>query len=241
MVKYFYQKKYYRIDGEVYVKRYSRSFPLGEPVEKRDEAPTSNVSQASLSRAKSRVRLIAFSNPQLASLLTLTFRDCPSEEEAHCRFDLFRRKVARSYKGWQFLGTKELQKRGSIHFHLLVNFCPDMQLSPHNNKKFICGYWEYGFSDYSIIRGDDQWRTELYLLKYLGKDDQKLFKTYYVRSRNLSELKPVHYPNIEPIHPRAEHIFLTRISNKFVDRFDILEYTYSITTKHKGKEYAHKY
>lgn len=233
-MKYFYEKRYYRSDGEVYTKRYSRSFPLGKLTNTYTEPVGTNVSEASASRAKSRVRLLAFSNPDLEGLLTLTFRGIPTEEEASIAFANFRKKVSRSYKGFKFLGVRELQKRGSIHYHLLVNFCPGQSVSPNNPRKWISTLWQYGFSDYSPIVGDDKWQTELYLLKYLGKENQKLFKAHYVRSRNLLEIEPRHFDTKEPLHPLAKNIFATNISNNFVANFQILEYTYS-TTLNKGK------
>jgi len=228
---YFYQKSYFRPDGQVYVKRFSRSFPINQQVPHYDNPVGSNVREASISRAKSKVRLLAFCNPQFVGLLTLTFSDCPSEELAHSRFDLFRRQVARYYLAWQFLGVKEFQKRGSIHFHLLVNFCPAQVHRPlwDNPNQQQCDLWKYGISDYQVIKGDDAWRTELYLLKYLSKSKQKLFKTYYIRSRGLNTIEPRLYDTFEPMHPLAENIFLTHIGNDFVDSFEVLEYNYIIS------------
>jgi len=124
-VDYFYQKSFFRSDGCVYVKRYSRSFERGKVVPRYDEKVGTNVKEATLSRARSRVRLLAFSNPQLVGFLTLTFKDNITDEIiANHLFDLYRRRVAEFYKPikWQFLGVHEYQKRGAIHFHLLVNF-----------------------------------------------------------------------------------------------------------------------
>lgn len=235
-MRYFYEKRYRRRDGEVYVKRYSRSFPLDRPVEVTDEDRHSNVSEASASRARSKVKLLAFSNPQLVGLLTLTFSGTPTEEECVKRLDQFRRKVARHERGWQYLGVPELQKRGVLHFHLLVNFCPDMQPSPNNPRKRISAAWDWGFSDYEVIKGDNRWRTELYLLKYLGKEQTKLLSTYYVRSRGLNEVEPVYYNTREPLHPLAENVWSTRIkAKKGLEGFTITEYTYDITNISKNR------
>lgn len=238
MHNYFYEKRYYRPDGEVYVKRYSRSFEYGKKLELDyevmiPEARESNSSEASASRARSRVRILAFSNPDLIGLLTLTFRDCPTELEAQTRFKAYMRKVRKNYAGFKYLGVRELQARGSIHYHLLVNFCPFLAPSPNNPKKRISTEWHdtYGFSDYTLIKGDDKWRTELYLLKYLGKTKVKLFNDHYVRSRNLDEIAPRYHDARLPINVNYTHIFHTDISNKYVDSFQIVEYTYNITKK----------
>lgn len=239
-MSYFYEKRYRRRDGSTYVKRYSRSFNLGEGVERSDDDKHSNVAEASASRARSAVKLLAFSNPQLQGLLTLTFEGTPTEEECVRRLDQFRRKVARQVRGWQYLGVPELQKRGVLHFHLLVNFCPDMQPSPNNPRKRISGAWDWGWSDYEVIKGDDKWRTELYLLKYLGKEKTKLLSTHYVRSRGLNKIEPTYYNTREPLHPLAENVWKTHIKAKEgIEGFTITEYTYDITNIAKNRNYLY--
>lgn len=240
---YFYEKRYYRPDGEVYVKRYSRSFPLREEKELSEDSsrlPGSGslnpdgVISASISRARSRVRILAFSNPDLTGFLTLTQRDCPSEEESNRRFKVWIRKVSRHHEGFKYLGVKEYQKRGSIHWHLLVNFCPDGVLS-RKQGHLNCASWSYGFSDYSPLEGDDNFRLELYLLKYLTKGVERLFKSYYVRSRNLNEIIPHYLATQESIHPMAVNIFYRCISNKYVDNFEVFEYNYNVTKKYQRR------
>lgn len=227
----FYEKRYYRQDNEVFVISYSRSFPLREsknsaPSEKNPESATAEDS--ALSRARAKMKLLAFSNPELVGFLTLTQKDSPTEEEANRRFAIFRKRVSRIYDGWRFLGVKELQKRGSIHWHLLVNFCPGKTPSQKPGR-FNCKLWEYGFSDYAEIQADEKFRTELYLLKYMTKNHQKIFKSYYVRSRNLKELQPRYISTKEPLHPLAENIFYRAIKNPHVDNFLITEYTYNVS------------
>jgi hypothetical protein len=246
MRNYFYEKRYNRDDGITFARRYSRSFQYGkEPPDlepelydrgylERDTPPVDSDERAraslasSVSRARAKVRLLAFSNPSLVGLLTLTNYDIPSEDVARQRFDYYRRKVARDYPRWQFLGVKELQKRGSIHFHLLVNFCPDEVLRPlwDNPIQKQSASWKYGISDYQVIKGDDKFRTELYLLKYLTKGTEKLFTTYYVRSRNLTEIKPHYIKDRLPFPNHIQHFFTTTISNNYVENFEITEYTY---------------
>lgn len=234
--KYFYEKRYYRRhDGQVYAKRYSRSFEFGQaPESLESELPdgvgksASNAVEASISRARTRVRVLAFGNPTLIGLLTLTFSDIPDEDTAQSRFKNYQQKVRRSNPGWQFLGVKELQKRGSIHYHLLVNFCPGQVHKPLWNAPLQqqSELWEYGISDYRLISGDDKFRTELYLLKYLTKGVEKIFKSYYVRSRNLNEPQVVYIRDRLPFPQNAENLFTTVISNNHVEKFEITEYTY---------------
>lgn len=239
--EYFYEKRYKRKDGRTYVKRYSRSFPLGREVEQGQEDRKSNVAEASVSRARSKVRLLAFSNPDLLGFLTLTFRGVPTEEEAQECFKQFRDRVSKAgYKNFKFLGVKELQKRGSIHYHLLVNYCPGLTASPNNPGKLICPEWIYGFSDYDVLKGDDGFQVELYLLKYMTKLKTKLFKSYYVRSRNLDEIKPQYSPYREPIHPLAENIFSTMCGNKNMEFFLVQEYNYDIHTNKRRNANANQ-
>lgn len=262
MKGYFYEKTYSRRhDGKVFARRYSRSFEFGQddggnkskPRDlvgselvidagtKTDPRP-SNAIEASISRARTRVRVLAFANPTLVGLLTLTFTDIPSESIAQERFKLYQQKVRRHYPGWQFLGVKELQKRGSIHYHLLVNFCPGQVHKPLWNAPMQqqSELWEYGISDYRPIQGDDNFKVELYLLKYLTKNVQKLFKTYYVRSRNLEEPRVAYIRERRPYPPNAEGLFTTIIHNNYVDHFEITEYTYDRLNHKEESWHNHK-
>lgn len=251
MKKFFYEKHFIRSDGTVFVRQYSRSFEYGDDInpfsgeiiepeitleqldldfdsDDNDSDIENNFNSitSSISRARNKVKILAFSNPDLVGLLTLTNADCPSEDEALLRFKNFRETVKRAgYTDFKFLGVKELQKRGSIHWHLLVNYCPGETVSPHNVKKRICSLWKFGFSDYQLIKGDDKWRTELYLLKYMSKNHLKLFRQYYVRSRNLDLIEPVNSPISHPVPPQAENLWISEISNNFVDNFVITDYT----------------
>ena len=241
-MKYFYEKRFRRPDGTVFVKQYSRSFPLDVDISELPRTGQSNSKEASVSRAKSKLHLLAFHNPQLIGMLTLTFKENLDDEvEAQRRFDLFRRAVSRDYKSFQFLGVKEFQKRGAIHYHLLVNFCPGQIHSPlwDSPNQQQSSYWTEGISDFRLIQGDNTWRTELYLLKYLGKDKFKPFKQYYVRSRNLNRISdPVYFPSREPIHFLADQ---TTIFRQFIhtpgtlpfDSFSILTYTYNVKQFYK--------
>lgn len=234
--RYFYEKRYYRRhDNTVYARRYSRSFKFGQATEHIEpelsdgvDNSSSNSLEASISRARTRVRVLAFGNPQLNGLLTLTFSDIPSEAVAQQRFKLYQKKVRRHYSGWQFLGVKELQKRGSIHYHLLTNFCPAQVLKPLSNRPLQqqSALWDYGISDFRPISGDDRFRTELYLLKYLTKGVSKIFKSYYVRSRNLDEPIISYIQDRLPFPDNATDIFTTTISNNNVEKFEITEYCY---------------
>lgn len=230
--KYFYEKRYRRKDGTVLVKRFSRSFPLGAK-EVTDEPSankkTSNAREASLSRARSNVRLLSFCNPQLKGLLTLTFQDNVSDEDQAARaFKAYRDEVRQLYPGWQYLGVKEYQKRGAIHYHLLVNFCPEQVHWPLWNNPYQqqSKLWRFGISDYRLIKGDEKFSTELYLLKYLTKNKQRLFRQYYVRSRNLEKVEPVYYPTKEPMHPLAVNLFVENITVKDIVKFQVLTYNY---------------
>lgn len=253
MKKFFYEKHFIRSDGRVFVRQYSRSFEYGDDINpfsgeiiEPDTTPeqlelgfdpeeidddtknNSNSIASSISRARNKVKILAFSNPDLVGLLTLTNADCPSEDEALLRFKRFRESVKRAgYTDFKFLGVKELQKRGSIHWHLLVNYCPGESVSSNNSLKRVCSLWKFGFSDYQVINGDDKWRTELYLLKYMTKDHLKLFRQYYVRSRNLDLIEPVNSPFSHPIPPQAENVWVSEISNNFVDKFIVTDYTIS--------------
>lgn len=252
MRKYYYEKRYNRPDGKSLVRTFNRSFEYGDEfdyftgeikeknkklktpeqidldfdgITDDDNSKTSNSLISSMSRARNMIKVLAFSNPDLIGMLTLTNADCPTEDEALARFKVFQKKVKRAgFHDFKFLGVKEFQKRGSIHWHLLVNFCPGEAPSPNNKKKKISTLWTYGFSDFVLINGDDFWRTELYLLKYMTKDHLKLFRQYYVRSRNLNLIKPERVTRSSPVPPSASNIFTQTISNGFIDNFVVIDY-----------------
>jgi len=231
---YFYEKQYTRKDGTIYVKKFSRSFERGVKKEVDPDVEkvpgNSNSVEASASRARSTVRILAFSNPDLIGMLTLTNADIPTEEEAQKRFKVFLQKVKRrGYTDFKFLGVKELQKRGSIHWHLLVNYCPNEMPSPNNPNKFVTDLWDFGYSDYQVIKGDDLWRTELYLLKYMTKEHLKLFSQWYVRSRKLDQIQPEYFHYKRKVPKNASNVYVTHIENKNVDSFDVTEYTLGVT------------
>jgi len=243
---YFYTKKYFNPQNhEVFVKKYSRSFERGnEAPKKRTDGLKSNVTESSLSRAKSAIRLLSFYNPQLTGFLTLTNADCPSELEANRRFKLFVKKVRFHYgSSFQFIGVKEYQKRGSIHWHLMCNFCPGQILRPlwDNPYQQQCSLWDYGISDYQpydpLRNVDGNFSTQLYLFKYLTKNNQKLFTTHYVRSRNLNKpLQPQYLSHNYFSSPRnAKNVFLKTVnvivSGKPLVAMHVLEYNYSILSK----------
>ena len=54
-----------------------------------DTKNNSNSIASSISRARNKVKILAFSNSDLVGLLTLTNADCPSEDEALLRFKNF--------------------------------------------------------------------------------------------------------------------------------------------------------
>jgi len=273
---YYYEKRFRRDDGETFVKRYSRSYNFGakkQPVQFSSDSASASGGQesqdvstgtkqgnssalSSASRAISRLKYLAFCNPDLKIFLTLTQRENISDEGiASSRFDNFRRLVKLTYPDFQFkfIAVKEYQKRGSIHWHILTNFFPFVSVSPNNPKKLVCDLWEYGFTDVKVLKGDDSFRPELYLLKYFTKESQKLFKQKYSCSRNLVRIEPRYIFDRLPIHPLATNIFQfkkrlydniiyqhdfstkTDYILKSVAFFEVTEYYYNIKT-YKGED-----
>jgi len=239
--RYFYTVEYRRpADGAILGYSYSRSYPLAvqdsalPPAQQGGtDTWTSNAVDSAVSRAKKTVRLLAFANPNLNGFLTLTFRGTPDENRVQTEFDRWRRAVARKYgqKRFKFLGVKELQKRGIIHYHLLVNFCPDMvSLRP---GKFSSGSWTAGYSDFSLINGDENFDVSLYLLKYLAKNmHAHIFSQAYVRSRGLTNPIPRYYDFRRPI-PHYARLFHRSVGNGVVG-MEIMEYSYVVSMTQKG-------
>lgn len=132
---------------------------------------------------KSRVRLMRFMarlkmNGVRATFMTLTFKGYPSNAEAKRCLHAFMAVLSRSYPEASAVWRMEYQKRGSIHFHLLVFNLPFW------DWKEILSTWKR-ITHQSVARIDVQLiRTRkgvmYYVSKYIGKVDKKHGSTFFI-------------------------------------------------------------
>ena len=141
---------------------------------------------ARLAQTKIR-RLAALNFIHGAKFVTLTFSDNNEfdiSDPAVCYIYLlnFMRRLKRTVGLFHFICVPERQKRGAIHYHLIVDL-------PYIQKEKLATIWTHGFVD--IRKIDDPVRRAAYLAKYLTKDgnEYELKGRRYYTSRNLKKPK----------------------------------------------------
>jgi hypothetical protein len=147
-------------------------------------------------RTKSRVigavqRLVESNFNKDSIFLTLTFNDENNFDifnlkDCNYIFHNFIVKLRGVFNDMKYLAVPEFQKRGAVHYHLIIN-------RPYIDKKIIRKFWKYGFirvSDIYYLQGIGN-----YFTKYLTKnsDDERLFgKRSFFTSKNLRHPKKVY-------------------------------------------------
>lgn len=90
---------------------------------------------------------------------------CMDKARAWCK----RRRIA-----FRYVWVAELQKRGAIHYHVMVWLPEGVQMPKWDE----CGWWPHGFTKSERARN-----AVPYLLKYLSKDASKSFGTFPLGAR----------------------------------------------------------
>ncbi len=142
-------------------------------------------SEDSLRRARTELRRLINSNSDLTKFITLTHREnITNLDTAHRHFKIFIQRLRRYYKKFNFkyIAIIEFQKRGSIHYHILlnINYIP---------QEILASLWSYGFIKIKLVNNIKNMGA--YFSKYLFKDfrDPRLAgrKTFFC-SKNI--IKP---------------------------------------------------
>lgn len=123
-------------------------------------------------------------NNKYDKFLTLTFAENKTDiQECNILFKAFIRKLKNKYNSnLKYLGVIEFQKRGAVHYHVLLNI-------PYVSHKELQELWGNGFVFINAIEHVDN--IGAYILKYMTKDnkDKRLMgQKAYLASRNL--IKP---------------------------------------------------
>lgn len=123
-------------------------------------------------------------NNKYDKFLTLTFAENKTDiKECNLLFKAFIRKLKNKYnKNLKYLAVIEFQKRGAVHYHVLLN-------TPYVPQNELQDLWGNGFVFINAIEHVDN--IGAYILKYITKDnnDKRLMgQKAYLTSRNL--LKP---------------------------------------------------
>ncbi|MFA4942670.1 MAG: hypothetical protein WC564_03490 [Patescibacteria group bacterium] len=129
---------------------------------------------SSLRRTRSRITRLINSNQDMQTFITLTFRDNITDLfEANVIFKKFIQRLKRQFPKLKYLAVPEFQKRGAVHYHILVNI--DYL---ENNK--LSQIWDQGFVMINKIKHINN--LGMYISKYICKD---LFDVRYFGMRKV--------------------------------------------------------
>lgn len=152
------------------VKRVSKSTPLKADMM---PPPRSIITQFS---KKSRKRLLELFNRldvkgRRAVFVTLTFTGCPETQEAYKAFRRLMERWRRRYRTATGVWRKEEQKRGSIHYHLIMIDLPFIPQAELQDMWTACTREERSIVDIRLIRSHRELMS--YVSKYVAKTDKR--------------------------------------------------------------------
>lgn len=131
---------------------------------KQSEEYQLELRKRSLRRSRSKVKRLINANPDLTRFATLTFENNVEDlDVAHDEYgkfmDRLRYWAKKNNVDMKYLTVVEFQKRGAVHYHLLLNFYID--------KQKLGDIWGNGFVDIKKI--DDVGNRGNYMTKYMTK------------------------------------------------------------------------
>jgi len=136
----------------------------------------------SLRRTRSRIVRLIDSNPDLKVFITLTFADNITElKEANLVFNKFIKRLKRKTNNLKYIAVPEFQKRGAVHYHLLVNF--------EMRQQELSDLWQQGFVQINRVKHINH--LGLYISKYISKN---LFDIRYFGMRKILASKNLEQP-----------------------------------------------
>lgn len=149
-------------------------------------------------RRRDTIRRLAccnFSN-KYDKFLTLTFAENMTDiQECNVLFKAFIRKLKIKYvKNLKYLAVIEFQKRGAVHYHVLLNI-------PYIPQKDLQDLWGNGFVFINAIDHVDN--IGAYILKYITKNNNDLRlqgQKAYLTSRNLKHPESVLNHNLKDFY-----------------------------------------
>jgi hypothetical protein len=150
----------------------------------------------SLRRTRSKIVRLIDCNPDLNTFLTLTFKDNVCDlKRANLVFNKFIKRLKRQVPGLKYLAVPEFQKRGAVHYHVLVNF--EME-----NKR-LADIWGNGFVMINKVKHVN--RIGAYVAKYISKD---LFDLRYFGMRKIFSSRNLAKPIVVIIRSEIREFFL---------------------------------
>jgi len=186
----------YIYENNIIQKRKSRKVRRGKRIK------TLNFRNDHIRRKKSqflriiRCNLVGEENPAFVSL---TMFEIVSIGQAYRDFTVCMSRLRASYgQHFKYVAVPEFQKRGAVHFHMLVWGLSKELIQNERLSRNIQHHWQKGFVDCLITDGSP--KLSSYIGKYLSKtlmDKRLLGKKAYVCSRNLD--RPTILPFAEAV------------------------------------------
>jgi len=164
-------------------------------VPNRSKRPSKRTGLNAERTRKNFIRIVRsnFGGEELPSLLTLTMRDIVSLSVGYGCLTGFISNLRRvAGKGFRYVAVPEFQKRGAVHFHILVWGLPQILIENERGNRYLQNLWALGYVD--CVPTDGSPKLAGYLAKYMSKsmsDDRIAGQKAYVCSRNT--LRPVSY------------------------------------------------
>ncbi|MGL4567178.1 MAG: rolling circle replication-associated protein [Fusobacteriaceae bacterium] len=190
-----------------------------------DEKEKQRHRETAIARQRKVIRRLVNTNmTERSSFLTLTFAEnLIDETKAKLELKKFFMRLRYNYPELKhdYLAVWERQKRGAVHFHIILFDVPKIPL------KVLNKLWGHGFVKINKIKGIDN--VGAYVCKYLSKDldsDEKKSSRRYTTSRGLKE--PLIITNMNSVLDK-------KIAEAVGSNFDFLNYENSFETEHYGK------
>lgn len=159
------------------------------------------VRDFSLRRTRSKITRLIDSNEDLRTFITLTFADNITDlKEANIIFKKFILRLKYLYKDLKYLAIPEFQKRGAVHYHLLIN------IEYIDNAK-LADIWNQGFVMINKVKHINH--LGLYISKYISKN---LFDIRYFGMRKILSSRNLDKPIIIIIKQEINTFFKNSFS-----------------------------
>lgn len=128
---------------------------------KKSEEVAQEDRERNIKRVKRNVRRLAFSNDLGQIHMVLTYKDnMQNSDKSDNHFKKFMFELHKLYSSVKYLATREFQKRGAIHYHVLLNQRIDFKKAQK--------LWKYGFI--TLVPHENQLKSVMYVLKYISKE-----------------------------------------------------------------------
>jgi len=144
-------------------------------------------------RQKSFTRLVRANLDSMGApvLCTLTMRDIVPLKRAYRLYTLFQQRLRRLVPGVVHIAVPEWQKRGAVHFHVLLWGLPPEYAKHERKNRIVARMWGEGYVD--LFQSDGKPALVGYLSKYLSKT----MGDYRLRdSRSYSASRNCKRPNV---------------------------------------------